>query len=74
MSVDRKPVVVIIGAGFGGLPRAGRPCGSEVIVDRANHHLQLFSWPSGLSAQNRRRYGIFCETENARVLLRMFRD
>ena len=41
MSVDRKPVVVIIGAGFGGLAAARglRNAQAEVIVvDRANHH------------------------------------
>jgi NADH:ubiquinone reductase (H+-translocating) len=41
MSVDRKPVVVIIGAGFGGLAAARglRHAEAEVIVvDRANHH------------------------------------
>lgn len=41
MSVDRKPVVVIIGAGFGGLAAARglRDAPVEVIViDRANHH------------------------------------
>jgi len=41
MSVDRKPVVVIIGAGFGGLAAARglRDAEAEVIVvDRANHH------------------------------------
>ena len=41
MSVDRKPVVVIIGAGFGGLAAARglRDARVEVIViDRANHH------------------------------------
>ena len=41
MSVDRKPVVVIIGAGFGGLAAARglRDAQVEVIVvDRANHH------------------------------------
>ncbi len=41
MSVDRKPVVVIIGAGFGGLAAARglRNAPVEVIViDRANHH------------------------------------
>ena len=41
MSVDRKPVVVIIGAGFGGLAAARglRDAAVEVIViDRANHH------------------------------------
>ncbi len=38
---DRKPVVVIIGAGFGGLAAArglrNAPC-EVVIIDRANHH------------------------------------
>lgn len=41
MSADRKPVVVIIGAGFGGLAAARglRDADVEVIVvDRANHH------------------------------------
>lgn len=41
MSVDRKPVVVIIGAGFGGLAAARglRDADVEVIVvDRVNHH------------------------------------
>ncbi len=41
MSVDRKPVVVIIGAGFGGLAAARglRNAPVEVVVvDRANHH------------------------------------
>ena len=41
MSVGRKPVVVIIGAGFGGLAAARglRNAAVEVIViDRANHH------------------------------------
>ncbi len=41
MNVDRKPVVVIIGAGFGGLAAARglRDAPVEVIViDRANHH------------------------------------
>ena len=41
MSGDRKPVVVIIGAGFGGLAAARglRNAAVEVIViDRANHH------------------------------------
>ena len=41
MSVDRKPVVVIIGAGFGGLAAArglrNALC-EVVIIDRANHH------------------------------------
>ena len=41
MSVDRKPVVVIIGAGFGGLAAARGLRNAEVeviVVDRANHH------------------------------------
>jgi NADH dehydrogenase len=41
MDVDRKPVVVIIGAGFGGLAAARGLRYAEadvVIVDRANHH------------------------------------
>ena len=41
MSVDRKPIVIIIGAGFGGLAAARglRDADVEVIVvDRANHH------------------------------------
>ena len=41
MSVDRKPVVVIIGAGFGGLAAARGLRHAEVeviVVDRANHH------------------------------------
>ncbi len=41
MSVDRKPVVVIIGAGFGGLAAARGLRDAEVqviVVDRANHH------------------------------------
>lgn len=41
MNVDRKPVVVIIGAGFGGLAAARglRNAPVEVVVvDRANHH------------------------------------
>jgi len=41
MSVDRKPVVVIIGAGFGGLAAARglRDAAVEVvIIDRSNHH------------------------------------
>ena len=41
MSADRKPVVVIIGAGFGGLAAARglRDADVDVIViDRANHH------------------------------------
>jgi len=41
MSVDRKPVVVIIGAGFGGLAAARGLRGAPVeviVVDRANHH------------------------------------
>ena len=41
MNVDRKPVVVIIGAGFGGLAAARglRDAPVEVVViDRANHH------------------------------------
>ena len=41
MSVDRKPVVVIIGAGFGGLEAARglRDARVEVVVlDRASHH------------------------------------
>ena len=41
MSVDRKPVVVILGAGFGGLAAArglrNAPV-DVVVVDRANHH------------------------------------
>jgi NADH dehydrogenase len=41
MSVDRKPLVVIIGAGFGGLAAARGLRHAEVeviVVDRANHH------------------------------------
>ena len=41
MSVDRKPVVVIIGAGFGGLAAARGLRDADVdviVVDRANHH------------------------------------
>ena len=41
MSVDRKPVVVIIGAGFGGLAAARGLRNAEVeviVVDRSNHH------------------------------------
>ncbi len=41
MSVDRKPVVVIIGAGFGGLAAARglRDAAVDVVViDRVNHH------------------------------------
>ena len=41
MSGDRKPVVVIVGAGFGGLAAARGLRDAEVeviVVDRANHH------------------------------------
>jgi len=41
MSTDRKPVVVIIGAGFGGLAAARGLRNADVqviVVDRANHH------------------------------------
>lgn len=41
MNVDRKPVVVIIGAGFGGLAAARGLRHAEVeviVVDRVNHH------------------------------------